>query len=261
MEVEGRLSEERVYGRNPVLALLRSGGRRADEVAVLAGGRGPLAEVVALARRAGVRVSYRTREQLTAMAGTSQHQGVVARVASADYADLETLLRVPGERREPPFFLALDRVQDPRNFGALLRTAEVFGVHGVVVPKHHAVGLTAAAARVAMGAAEYVRVARETNLVNALERLKNSGVWIFGSTLGGGVAPWAADLTGPVCLVLGSEGEGVRPLVARLCDVLVTIPMVGRVGSLNVASAGAILCYEVARQRATRLGVRTAESP
>lgn len=241
-----------VYGRNPVLELLRSGGRRVDEIAVLAGARGPLAEVVALARRAGVKVSFRTRDQLTAIAGSDRHQGVVARVASAEYADLGALLQIPKARGEAPFFLALDQVQDPRNFGALLRTAEVFGAHGVVVPKHHQVGLTEAAARAAMGAVEYLAVARETNLVTALEILKKSGIWIYGATLVEGVPPWAADLTGPLCLVLGSEGEGLRPLVARACDVLVTIPMQGQVGSLSVAAAGAVLCYEVARQRGLR---------
>lgn len=244
------MSDERVWGRNPVLALLRSGSRRADEVAVLAGARGPLSEVVALARRAGIKVSYRTRDQLTAIAGTVDHQGVVARVAAAEYADLEDLLDVPGRRREVPFFLALDQLQDPRNLGALLRTADAFGVHGVIVPKHHAVGLTEAAARTAMGAAEYVPVARETNLVAGLEKLKESGIWIYGAAPEGGIAPWAADLRGPLCLVLGSEGEGLRPLVARTCDVLVSVPMKGAVGSLNVAAAGAALCYEVARQRA-----------
>jgi 23S rRNA (guanosine2251-2'-O)-methyltransferase len=243
------VNDERVWGRNPVLALLRSGSRRTDEIAVLAGGRGPLSEVVALARRAGVKVSYRTRDQLTAIAGTTDHQGVVARVAAADYSDLEDLLAIPGRRREPPFFLALDQVQDPRNFGALLRTADAFGIHGVIVPKHHAVGLTDAAARTAMGAVEYVAVARETNLVSALEKLKESGIWIYGSAADGGVAPWAADLRGPLCLVLGGEGEGLRPLVARTCDVMVSVPMRGGVGSLNVAAAGAALCYEVARQR------------
>ena len=243
------MNDERVWGRNPVLALLRSGSRRTDEIAVLAGGRGPLSEVVALARRAGVKVSYRTRDQLTAIAGTTDHQGVVARVAAADYSDLEDLLAIPGRRREPPFFLALDQVQDPRNFGALLRTADAFGIHGVIVPKHHAVGLTDAAARTAMGAVEYVAVARETNLVSALEKLKESGIWIYGSAADGGVAPWAADLRGPLCLVLGGEGEGLRPLVARTCDVMVSVPMRGGVGSLNVAAAGAALCYEVARQR------------
>ena len=244
------MSDDRVWGRNPVLALLRSGSRRADEVAVLAGARGPLSEIVALARRAGVKVSYRTREQLTAIAGNGDHQGVVARVAVADYSDLEDLLAIPARRQEVPFFLVLDQVQDPRNLGALVRTADAFGVHGVVVPKHHAVGLTEAAARTAMGAVEYVAVARETNLVSALEKIKKSGAWVHGAALDGGLPPWSVDLTGPVCLVLGSEGEGLRPLVARACDVLVSVPMRGGVGSLNVAAAGAALCYEVARQRA-----------
>jgi 23S rRNA (guanosine2251-2'-O)-methyltransferase len=243
------VSEDRVYGRNPVLELLRRGGRRTDEVAVLSGAHGPLAEVVALARRAGVKVSYRTRDQLSAMAGSDDHQGVVARVAAAEYQDLDALLEIPASRGESPFFLVLDRVQDPRNFGAVLRTAEVFGVHGVIVPKHHQVGLTDVAARTAMGAAEHVAVARETNLVSALERLKKSGIWVYGAAVSGGVAPAKADLRGPLCLVFGGEGEGVRPLVARTCDGLVSIPMVGQVGSLNVGAAAAILCYEAARQR------------
>jgi 23S rRNA (guanosine2251-2'-O)-methyltransferase len=243
------VAEDVIYGRNPVLALLRAKSRRADEIAVLAGGHGPLAEVVALARRAGVKVSFRTRDQLTAMAGAADHQGVVARVAAADYADLGALLGVPGERGEPAFFLALDQVHDPRNLGAVVRCADVFGVHGLVVPKHHQVGLTGAVARTAMGALEAVAVARETNLVSALETLKKSGIWVYGGVLEGGIAPWNADLTGPLCLVLGGEGEGLRPLVARTCDVLLTIPMAGRVGSLNVAAAAAVLCYEVARQR------------
>ena len=244
--------DERVYGRHPVLELLRGSGRRADEVAVLAGARGPLAEVVALARRAGVKVSVRTREQLTAMAGSHDHQGVVARVTAAEYVDVEDLLGVARDRGEPAFLMALDQVQDPRNLGALLRTADAFGAHGVVIPKHHAVGLTEAAARTAMGAVEHVRVARATNMVAALETLKESGIWVHGATLGDGVAPWAADLRGPVCLVFGSEGEGLRPLVARACDVLLTIPMTGSVGSLNVSAAGAVLAYEVSRQRHQR---------
>jgi len=252
--VERRLTtdDDRIYGRNPVLALLRSGGRRANEVAVLTGATGPLTEIVALARRAGVKVSYRTRDQLTAMAGSPQHQGVVARVASVEYVDLGDILEIPAARGEPPFFLALDQVQDPRNLGAVIRSAEALGVHGVVVPKHHAVGLTDAAARAAMGAIESVPIARETNLVNALESMKKSGIWVYGGSATSGAAPWVVDLTGPLCLVLGSEGEGLRPLVGRTCDGLLTIPMAGRVGSLNVAAAAAVLCYEVARQRQAR---------
>lgn len=246
------MAEEVVYGRNPVLALLRAGGRRVDEIAVLAGAGGPLAEIVARARQAGVKVSYRTRDQLTAIAGTPHHQGVVARVASAAYVDLAALVEIASAQGEPAFLLALDQVQDPMNFGALLRTADSFGVHGVVIPKHHQVGLTPAAARAAMGAVEAVPVAREPNLVNALETMKKSGIWVYGAAASGGIPPWEADLRGSVCLVLGGEGEGLRPLVARTCDALITIPTSGIVGSLNVAAACAVLCYEVARQRRVR---------
>jgi 23S rRNA (guanosine2251-2'-O)-methyltransferase len=238
-----------LYGRRPVQELLRSRGRRADEVAVLAGGRGPLQEIVALARRAGIKVSFRTRDQLTAMAGSPDHQGVVARVARAEYVDLDDLLAIPSTRGEPALLVMLDQVQDPRNLGALLRTAETLGVHGVIIPKHHSAGLTEATARVAMGALEFVRVAREPNLVGAMEAIKKKGIWVYGAAPSGGTAPWSVDLTGPVCLVLGGEGGGLRPLVGRTCDGLLTIPMAGHLDSLNVAAAGAILCYEVRRQR------------
>lgn len=242
-----------LFGRNPVLELLRSGSRRVEEIAILSEGRGPaLHDLLTLARRQGVKISYRTRDQLTAMAGDAHHQGVVARVAGASYASLGDLLQIPAGRGEAPFFLALDQVQDPRNLGAVLRTVEATGVHGVVVPKHHAVGLTGAAAKSAMGAADLVPVARETNLVNALEIIKKEGIWTVGAVPTGGKAPWDMDLTGPLCLVLGGEGEGLRPLVARSCDFLVSLPMRGRLGSLNVSAAAAVLCYEVVRQRGRR---------
>jgi 23S rRNA (guanosine2251-2'-O)-methyltransferase len=252
-----RLSSEQagdqaVYGRHSVFELLRHGGRRADEVAVLAGGRGPLQEIVSLARRAGVKVSFRTREQLTAMAGSPHHQGVVARVAAAEYLDLDALLQIPSLRGEPPFFLALDQIQDPRNLGAVLRTADALGVHGVVVTKYRSAGLTDAAARVAVGALEFVKVAREPNLVVALEVMKSKGIWTYGAVIGGSKPPWDVDLTAPLCLVLGGEGEGLRRLVESTCDGVVTIPMGGHVGSLNIGAAAAVLCYEVVRQRAGR---------
>lgn len=239
-----------LFGRNPVLELLRTGSRRVEEIAILSEGRGPaLHELLAVAKRQGVKISYRTRDQLTAMAGDIHHQGVVARVAGASYASLGDLLEIPVARREAPFFLALDQVQDPRNLGAVLRTAEATGAHGVIVPKHHAAGLTAAAAKSAMGAAELISVARETNMVHALEILKKQGVWTVGAVPAGGKLPWEMDLTGPVCLVLGGEGEGLRPLVAKSCDFLVSLPMRGRLESLNVSAAAAVLCYEVLRQR------------
>jgi 23S rRNA (guanosine2251-2'-O)-methyltransferase len=242
--------ETPVFGRHPVLELLRAQGRRVDEIAILAQGRGPaLQEVVALARSRGVKVSYRTRDQLTAMAGSPHHQGVVARVAGAAYTSLEDLLPIPGQRGEPAFFVALDQVQDPRNLGAILRSAEATGVHGVLLPRHHAAGLTAGAARSAMGAAELVPVARETNLVRALEAFKREGIWVIGTMTSGGQAPWDVDLSMPLCLVLGGEGQGLRPLVARSCDRLLTLPMRGQMGSVNVSAAAAVLCYEVVRQR------------
>lgn len=239
-----------LFGRNPVLELLRSDSRKVEEVAILAEGRGPqLQELLLLARQKGVKVSFRTRDQLTAMAGSPHHQGVVARVAEARYLELEKLLPLPASRGEVAFFLALDRVQDPRNLGALLRIAEGAGAHGVILPKHHAAGLTPAAAKAAMGALEYVPVARETNLVSVLERLKKQGIWLFGGTPSSGAPPWEVDLTLPLCLVLGGEGSGLRPLIARACDFLVSLPMRGKVSSLNVAAAAAVLCYEVVRQR------------
>ncbi len=239
-----------LYGRHPVLELLRGGSRRVEEIAILAEGRGPaLQELIALAKSQGVKISYRTREQLTAIAGNPHHQGVVARVAEAGYATLEDLLAIPAQRGEPAFFLALDQVQDPRNLGALLRTAEAVGVHGVVVPKHRAAGLTGGTAKAAMGAIEFLPVARESNLVVALEKLKKQGVWLIGSVVTGGTIVWEADLRGPICLVLGGEEHGLRPLVAQTCDLLVSLPMRGQLGSLNVAGAGAVLCYEVLRQR------------
>jgi 23S rRNA (guanosine2251-2'-O)-methyltransferase len=189
---------------------------------------------------------------------------VVARAAPREYAELEDLLAVPATRGEPALFLALDQIQDPGNVGNLLRTAEALGVHGVLVPRHQAAGLTPHVVRAASGALEYLSVARVGNLGQALERLKQAGCWIVGAVAEGGggetaQAPWAADLRGALVLVLGSEGRGLRPLVARTCDLLVRIPLAGRVGSLNVSAAGAALLYEVQRQR--REGVAPRPGP
>ncbi|HEV8441621.1 MAG TPA: 23S rRNA (guanosine(2251)-2'-O)-methyltransferase RlmB [Methylomirabilota bacterium] len=247
--------EAPLFGRHPVLELLRAESRRVEELAILAQGRGPaLQELLTLARSLGVRVSFRTRDQLTAIAGSPHHQGVVARVARASYAELGDLLAIAADRGEAPFLLALDQIQDPRNLGAILRSAEATGVHGVIVPKHHSAGLTPAAAKSAMGAVELVKVARVTNLSQSLEILKTEGVWVVGSIVKGGGVPWETDLSGPICLVLGGEGEGLRPLVARTCDILLSLPMRGRLDSVNVSAAAAVLCYEVVRQRRHKAG-------
>lgn len=240
-----------LYGRHPVREALRAGQRPVHEIAVLAEGRGPgLRELIALARSQGVKISYRTRDQLTAMAASPHHQGVVARLAEARYASVEAMLEAAERDARPALLLALDRVQDPRNLGAILRTAEATGVHGVIVTKHQSAGLTPAVARSAMGGLEHVPVARETNMVQALERLKQARVWVMGTAAEGGRPPWDVDLAVPLCLVLGGEGPGLRPLVARTCDVLLSLPMRGRIGSLNVSAAAAALCYEILRQRA-----------
>ena len=267
MEAEGPDRFLILAGRHSVLEALRSRSRPIEEVLVETEARDRHADILALARQGGVRCGRVPRAALTALAGSSHHQGVVARVAPREYAELEDLLAVPGPREEPALFLALDQVQDPGNVGNLLRTAEALGVHGVLVPRHQAAGLTPHVVRAASGALEYLPVARVGNLGQALERLKLAGCWIVGAVAEGaggpgagegpapppgrGVQPaWEADLRGPVALVLGSEGRGIRPLVARTCDLLVTIPLAGRVGSLNVAAAGAALLYEVRRQRA-----------
>jgi len=258
-------------GRHPVLEALRSRARPIEEVLVEAEVRDRHADILALARQGGVRFSRAPRAALTSLAGTAHHQGVVARVAPREYAELEDLLAVPMTRGEPALFLALDQIQDPGNVGNLLRTAEALGVHGALVPRHQAAGLTPHVVRAAAGALEHLPVARVGNLGQALERLKQEGCWIVGAVAEGGdtqvaqgprgsqvpqvpKVPWTADLRGALVLVLGSEGRGLRPLVARTCDVLVRIPLAGRVGSLNVAAAGAALLYEVRRQRQAGAG-------
>ena len=250
-----------LHGRHPVLEALRSGARRVDEVLIEREAEGRGADLVALARQAGVRCSRVPRGTLTALAGTPHHQGVVARVAARAYAGIEEVLVVPRAKGEAALFLLLDQVQDPGNLGNLLRTAEALGVHGVMVLRHQAVGLTGHAVRAAAGALEYLPVARVGNLVQAIEVLQKEGCWVVGASATPAELPppWRLDLRGPLALVLGSEGRGLRPLVARRCDALTRIPLAGRIGSLNVAAAGAALLYEVVRQRAGT-AVRGAEA-
>jgi 23S rRNA (guanosine2251-2'-O)-methyltransferase len=246
-----------LYGRHPVLEALRSGARRIEELVVEAGNRARDGALLGLARQAGIRCSEAPRTALTALAGTPHHQGVVARVAARAYASLEEVLAVPSARGEPGLFLALDQVQDPGNVGNLLRTAEALGVHGVFVLRHQAAGLTPHVAKAAAGALEHLAVARVGNMAQTLEVLKSEGYWAVGATAREGApAPWELDLRRAIVLVLGSEERGLRPLVARSCDVLTRIPLAGRVGSLNVAAAGAALCYEIARQRGGGNGAR-----
>jgi 23S rRNA (guanosine2251-2'-O)-methyltransferase len=251
-----------VYGVNPVLEALRAHPQEVLRVLVE---RGRAERVVAAAREAGVRVEEAAHGELERRSSSGVHQGVGAELSEFRYVELLDLVGgggVPpppgGARRaqhaigERPFLLVLDGVTDPQNLGALARSAHALGAHGIVVPKDRAAGVTPAAFKAAAGALEHIPVARVTNLARALEDLKERGVWTVALAADGDRELREIDLTSPIALVLGSEGKGVRPLVRKTCDHVARIPMAGRVGSLNVAAAGAIALYEVARQRVRR---------
>jgi 23S rRNA (guanosine2251-2'-O)-methyltransferase len=239
-----------IEGRRPVVEALRA-GRPVDRILIAAGaGRGGLADLLDLAGRRGVPVQSVPRSLLDAEAATGAHQGVLAVVAPLEPIDIDELLAIPLAGREPPFFLALDGVEDPHNLGALARSAEAAGCHGLVVPRHGSAPLSAVAVKSSAGALQHLPVAEVANLVRALERLRDSGLWCLG--LDGGAPASLFDLEladEPVCVVVGGEGAGLRRLVRETCDALVRIPMAGRIGSLNASVAGALALFEVRRRR------------
>ncbi len=232
-----------VYGTNPVLEAIRSHPDRVRYVAVAKEQSGRLQRVVGEARKAGVAVRMLPAPQIDKLAGRGVHNGVVAEVSEAAYADFDDVLA----REETKFVLILDGITDPQNFGAILRVADGFGVDLVVIPQHESVGLTPAAIKASAGASEWVAVAQVTNLSRAIETLKEKGFWVYAAAADGDRAD-EIDFTGKVALVMGSEGKGVRRNVGEHCDRAVSIPMFGHVDSFNVASAAAVLCYEVVRQ-------------
>jgi 23S rRNA (guanosine2251-2'-O)-methyltransferase len=233
------LKQETIYGIRPVIEALRSGRRKVFEVLDAAGDE----KVAKTASARGVDVKRVSRQRVEELARGGVHQGVVARVEPYPYSGLEEILSAP-----EPLILVLDGVTDPRNLGAVLRAADGAGASGVVIPKDRAVGVTAAAVKASAGASEHVRVARETNLRRATGRMKEAGLWVYAAEVGG--TPYTElDLAGPVALVLGSEGRGVRQLVREACDGEVSIPMLGAVQSLNVSVASAVLLYEARRLR------------
>ena len=238
------MKQEVIYGVRPVIEALRSPRREVFEVLEAAG----IAEVAEAAAASGVPVQRVDRARIGELANGGVHQGIVARVGPYQYSGLDEILAAPD-----PLVLVLDGVTDPRNLGAILRAADGAGASGVVIPKDRAAGVTAAAVKASAGASEHARVARETNLRRAIDRMKKSGLWVYAAEgeaeREGGTPYYALDLTGPVALVLGSEGRGIRRLVREGCDGAVSIPMLGAVGSLNVSVAAAILLYEARRQR------------
>ena len=245
-----------LYGVNPVRELLRSGGEGLSELWLAEGGERHAAEIERLARSAGAKVRSAPRARLDRLAGTDRHQGVVAVVADYTYRELADLLSVARERREAPLLVVLDGIEDPQNLGAIIRSAHALGAHGVVVPRDRAAGITAAAAKASAGAVEHTAVARVTNVAQTLEKLKEEGVWSVATAAEATADLADVDLTGPTALVMGGEGQGVRPLVRRTADHLVRIPMSGKVGSLNASAAAAICLYEVSRQRRARVRPR-----
>ena len=237
-----------LFGRNPVAEALRS-GRPIEKLFIARGLRGRvIAELRQLAGRNGVPVEEVPRVKLDALAGTPKHQGVVAQAGEVGYGELEQVFQRAAERQEPPFVAVLDGIEDPRNLGAILRSAEAAGVHGVVIPKRRAAGLTATAIKAAAGAQVHLPVVRVTNIAVLLDELKQEGLWVVGADPEAGQTYFQAGLRGPVAVVIGGE-SGMRRLVRERCDILVRVPMYGRVSSLNASVAAALLFYEIRRQR------------
>ena len=239
-----------IFGINPVTEALKAGRpiqrlliaekRKADR---------DILEIIRLAKGRGTEVRIATRDALKREAPNALHQGVIAITAAQQYAALDDILQLPAQKGQAPLYLVLDGVEDPRNLGAILRTAEATGVHGVIIPERRAVGLTETVAKAAAGALEYVPVVKVVNIVNALEDLKKAGLWVAGAEAGGNMFYWDADFVRPMALVLGGEDKGVRRLVRERCDYLLSLPLMGNITSLNVSVAAGVLLYEVLRQR------------
>ena len=241
--------EDLIEGRNAVIEALRA-GRTIDKIYIAKGDVDQtLGHIASKARSAGVVVVEADRRKLDAMSQTHAHQGVIALCAVKEYCTVADILAIAQARGEPPFVIVCDEISDPHNLGAIIRSAECAGAHGVIIPKRRSAGLTAVVDKTSAGAVEHVAIARVPNLSAAIGELKKSGLWVYGAAAEGASPMWQTDLTGPVCLVIGSEGDGIGRLVRENCDFLVSIPLNGQISSLNASAAAAVLMYEVLRQR------------
>ena len=242
-------AENMVEGRNAVQEALAA-GRPIDKLYIAAGETDrALARLASMAREAGAAVVETDRRKLDQLSATGAHQGVIAMVAAHAYATVDEILERAKSRGEAPLIVVCDELSDPHNLGAIIRTAECAGAHGVIIPKRRSVGLTAVVGKASAGALEYLPVARVANLVSTLRELQKAGVWVFGTAADGDMALYQADLKGPAAIVIGNEGDGMSRLVAEACDFKVSIPMRGHISSLNASNAAAILLYEAVRQR------------
>lgn len=243
------LDEGLIEGRNAVTEALRS-GRTINKVFLVDGDTDrALGRLAAMAKDAGAVVVRIDRRKLNDMSPTGSHQGIIASVAAHDYATIDDILAEAEARGQAPLIVVCDELSDPHNLGAILRTAECAGAHGVIIPKRRSVALTAVVAKASAGAIEYMKVARVSNIAAALRELKERGVWVFGTAADGTTSLYGADLKGPAAIVIGNEGEGMSRIVAETCDFKVSIPMRGQISSLNASAAAAILLYEAVRQR------------
>ena len=243
-----RYEEMTIEGRNAVMEAFRS-GKTIDRVYVLKGCQdGPINSILREARKHDTLVNFVAKERLDQMSETGKHQGVIASAAAYAYAEVEDMLKRAEEKGEPPFLFLLDDIEDPHNLGAIIRTANLAGAHGVIIPKRRAVGLTATVARTSAGALNYTPVAKVTNLSATIEELKEKGMWFVCADMGG-TTMYDLNLTGPIGLVIGNEGDGVSRLVKEKCDFVASIPMKGEIDSLNASVAAGVLAYEIVRQR------------
>lgn len=236
-----------ITGRNAVLEALKS-DREIEKLIVAKGAEGSIRKITGMAKDKKIPVQYREKAALDRIAGRNSHQGVIAQVSEYTYCTLDDILRRAEERGEDPFIMILDGLEDPHNLGAVMRTAECCGAHGIVIPKRRSAGITETVAKASAGAVEYMLCARVSNIGQAVDQLKDRGVWVAACDMGG-KAYTEQDLTGSLAVVIGSEGTGISRLVREKCDFVVSIPMKGKITSLNASNAAAILMYEVVRQR------------
>lgn len=243
-----RYNEFTIEGRNAVLEAFRA-GKTIDKLFVLDGCQdGPVKSITREARKTDAIIKYVDKEQLDRLSSTGHHQGVIAQAAAYDYAEVSDILAAASKKGEPPFIFILDEIEDPHNLGAIIRTANLAGAHGVIIPKRRAVGLTATVAKTSAGAINYTPVAKVTNISKTIEELKKEGMWFVCADMGG-TTMYDLDLKGSIGLVIGNEGSGVSRLVKEKCDFVASIPMKGDIDSLNASVAAGVLAYEIVRQR------------
>ena len=243
------IKNEIIEGRNAVIEALRV-GRSIDKIYIAKGETDKtLGHIASKAREAGIVVVDADRRKLDYMSVTHAHQGVIALIGVNEYCSVDDILTVAAERNEQPFVIVCDEVSDPRNLGAIIRSAECAGAHGVIIPKRRSAGLTAIVGKASAGAAEHMAIARVPNIPAVLKELKEKGLWIYGAAADGDSGLWSTDYSGAMALVIGSEGDGMGRLVRESCDFIVNIPMAGRINSLNASAAASVIMYEVLRQR------------